>query len=181
MPTTRSPHLFYAFTLVAAFFAAPLVAQQPRESTAARGDIQTALASDVGRLSDKFVGLARVMAAKYEWRPGQGVRSVGEVFNLIITENNMLSGLLTGASPQGGTAPITDPAKAQDALRTSYVALRQALAALSSSDLQATVKLFGQDTTKQEAAFMLIFDQHEHLGQSIAYARANSVVPPWSK
>jgi hypothetical protein len=27
----------------------------------------------------------------------------------------------------------------------------------------------------------LLADQHEHLGQSIAYARTNSVVPPWSK
>jgi len=27
----------------------------------------------------------------------------------------------------------------------------------------------------------LLFDQHEHLGQSIAYARSNGVVPPWSK
>ena len=35
--------------------------------------------------------------------------------------------------------------------------------------------------TKQGAAFTLLFDQHEHLGQSIAYARTNNVVPPWSK
>jgi hypothetical protein len=27
----------------------------------------------------------------------------------------------------------------------------------------------------------LFGDQHEHLGQSIAYARTNGVVPPWSK
>jgi hypothetical protein len=43
------------------------------------------------------------------------------------------------------------------------------------------VKLFGQDTTKQGAVLMILLDQHEHLGQSIAYARANGVVPPWSK
>jgi hypothetical protein len=59
--------------------------------------------------------------------------------------------------------------------------LRQALASVSPSDLQASVKFFGQDTTKQGAALMLIFDQHEHLGQLIAYARSNGVVPPWSK
>jgi len=47
--------------------------------------------------------------------------------------------------------------------------------------LKVSVKLFGRDTTKQGAALMLIFDQHEHLGQSIAYARGNGVVPPWSK
>jgi hypothetical protein len=28
---------------------------------------------------------------------------------------------------------------------------------------------------------LLLSDQHEHLGQSIAYARVNGVVPPWSK
>jgi hypothetical protein len=43
------------------------------------------------------------------------------------------------------------------------------------------VRMFGQDTTKQSAVLMLLFDQHEHLGQSIAYARTNTVVPPWSK
>jgi hypothetical protein len=25
-----------------------------------------------------------------------------------------------------------------------------------------------------------IVDMHEHLGQSIAYARTNQIVPPWS-
>jgi hypothetical protein len=35
--------------------------------------------------------------------------------------------------------------------------------------------------TKQGALMLLLEDQHEHLGQSIAYARSNGVVPPWSK
>jgi uncharacterized damage-inducible protein DinB len=78
-------------------------------------------------------------------------------------------------------APITDAAELQEALKTSYAALQQALAGLSEGDLKAPVKMFGRDTTKQGAAFMLLFDQHEHLGQSIAYARTNSVVPPWSQ
>jgi len=43
------------------------------------------------------------------------------------------------------------------------------------------VKLFGTDMTKQGALMHLLEDQHEHLGQSIAYARINGVVPPWSK
>ena len=143
---------------------------------------QAALANDVGNLSDKFVGLARVMAGKYDWKPGTGVRSVADVFNLIVAENKMLAGLLSGAPPPGAKpAPITDPAEMQEALRTSYAALRQAISGLSESDLNTSVKLFGRDTTKQGAALMLLMDQHEHLGQSIAYARSNGVVPPWSK
>ena len=46
---------------------------------------------------------------------------------------------------------------------------------------QAPVKLFGRDMTKQSALMLVLEDQHEHLGQSIAYARTNGVVPPWSK
>ena len=41
--------------------------------------------------------------------------------------------------------------------------------------------MFGRETTKQGSAMMLLSDQHEHLGQWIAYARSNSVVSPWSK
>ncbi len=184
-----------ALAVGAALLAAPAIAQQGGASSpgaaaqpaaAAETNIQTALANDVGTLSDKFVGLAKVMAGKYDWRPGQGVRSVGDVFNLIVMENKMLAGVLTGAGMPGGGMggrgnQVTEPAEMQEALRSSYAALKQALSGLSASDLNASVKMFGRDTTKQGAALMLIFDQHEHLGQSIAYARSNSVVPPWSK
>src|SRR6478735_2931212 len=87
-----------ALGLGMALLAGPVSAQQP----AAPAKIQASLANDVGNLSDKFTGLARVMSGKYDWRPGQGVRSVGEVLNLIVTENKMLAGLLTGS---GAMAP----------------------------------------------------------------------------
>lgn len=71
---------------------------QPAEQT-----VQAALAKEAGTLSDKFAGLARVMAGKYDWKPGQGVRSAGDVFNLIVMENGMLAGTLAGAA--GGARP----------------------------------------------------------------------------
>jgi uncharacterized damage-inducible protein DinB len=143
---------------------------------------QAALFKEAGTLSDKFAGLARVMAGKYEWKPGAGVRSVGDVFNLIVTENGLLARTLTGASagPGGGAQPIA-PEKMPDALKTSYANVQKAIEGLSDADLKAQVKLFGRDMTKEEAVRFLFGDQHEHLGQSIAYARTNGVVPPWSK
>ena len=69
----------------------------------------------------------------------------------------------------------------QEALKASYVNLQKAITGLSDKDLQTTVKLFGRDWTKQDAVMHILEDQHEHLGQSIAYARSNGVVPPWSK
>src|SRR5206468_7014080 len=138
--------------------------------------MQAAFGKDAGTLSHKFIGLARVMSGKYDWKPGQGVRSVGDVFNLIVVENGVLAGVLsdtpnTGAKP----APITDPEKLQDALKASYVDLQKAVMGLSDNDLQAPVKLFGRDMTKQGALMLILEDQHEHLGQSIAYARSNGV------
>jgi len=144
--------------------------------------LQDTFASDAGTLSDKFTGLARVMSGKYDWRPAPGVRSVAEVFNLIVKENGLLAGVLSGAPNTGSPpAPITDPEQVQEALRASYVSLQGAITGLSDNDLLTTVKLFGRDWKKHEAVLYILEDQHEHLGQSIAYARSNGVVPPWSK
>jgi uncharacterized damage-inducible protein DinB len=144
--------------------------------------IQTAFGKDAGTLSDKFSGLAHVMVGKYDWKPGQGVRSVGDVFNLIVEENGLLADALAGTSnAESKPAPITDPEKLQQALKASYANLQKAITGLSDKDLQTRVKLFGEDMTKQGALMLILEDQHEHLGQSIAYARSNGVVPPWSK
>jgi len=162
---------------------APLAPLAQAHAQAPATPLQAALGDDVGTLSDKFTGLARVMAGKYDWKPGEGVRSVGDVFNLIVAENGILVGTLTGAGGgQGGRgAQVTDPEKLQEALKRSYANLQKAIAGLSDADLKAPVKLFGRDMTKEDAIRYILGDQHEHLGQSIAYARSNSVVPPWSK
>ena len=144
--------------------------------------MQAAFGKDAGTLSDKFTGLARVMSGKYDWKPGQGVRSVCDVFNLIVTENGMLVGVLSGApNTEAKPAPITDPEKLQEALKASYVNLQKAITGLSDNDLRTPVKLLGREMTKLDALMLIFKDQHEHLGQSIAYARTNGVVPPWSK
>ena len=165
----------YAVCALAAALMAPMAQAQP-------AGMQAALGKDAGTLSDKFTGLARVMVGKYEWKPGQGVRSVGDVFNMIVEENGLLADALTGKTNTGAEpAPITDPGKMQDGLRATYSNLQKAITGLSDNDLQAPVKLFGRDMTKQGALMLILNDQHEHLGQSIAYARTNGVVPPWSK
>ena len=142
--------------------------------------VQASLAKEAGTLSGKFSGLARVMAGKYDWKPGEGVRSVSDVFNLIVWENGLLAGTLTGAGGGHG-APVADPDKMQEALKTSYANVQKAIEGLSDADLKAPVKIFGKDMTKEDAIRYLFGDQHEHLGQSIAYARTNGVVPPWSQ
>jgi uncharacterized damage-inducible protein DinB len=165
----------YGVCALAVALMIPLAQAQP-------AGIQAAFGEDAGTLSDKFTALARVMSGKYDWKPGQGVRSVADVFNLIVRENRLLAGVLSGTPNTGAkAAPITDPEKMQEALKASYANLQRAITRLSDSDLQTPVKIFGEDTTKQGAVLLVLNDQHEHLGQSIAYARTNGVVPPWSK
>jgi uncharacterized damage-inducible protein DinB len=177
MKTIRTKTTICAVAIAAVLSLAPLRAQTTHTT-------QAALSNEAGTLSDKFAGLARVMAGKYDWKPGAGVRSVGDVFNLIVTENGLLAGTLTGAAGgRGGGrgAQVIEPDKLQEALKTSYANVQQAIEGLSDADLKAPVKLFGKDFTKEDAVRYLFADQHEHLGQSIAYARSNAVVPPWSK
>ena len=167
----------YAVCALTVALMAPLVRAQSQPAK-----WQAAFAKDAGTLSDKFTGLALVMSGKYDWKPGQGVRSVGDVFNLIVEENGLLAGVLSGTPNTGAQpAPITDPEKLQEALKATYANLQKAIAGLPDNDLQTPVKLFGRDMTKQRALILILQDQHEHLGQSIAYARSNGVVPPWSK
>ena len=174
MRTVRTRTIACAVAMATVLSPAPVRAQTT----------QAALSKEAGTLSDKFAGLARVMAGKYDWKPGEGVRSVSDVFNLIVTENGLLARTLTGAGagPGGGReAQVAEPDKLQEALKTSYANVQKAIEGLSDADLKAPVKLFGKDFTKEGAVRYLFADQHEHLGQSIAYARTNGVVPPWSK
>jgi uncharacterized damage-inducible protein DinB len=164
----------YGVFALAIALMAPLAQAQP-------AGLQDAFAKDAGQLSDKFTSLARVMAGKYDWKPGQGVRSVSDVLNLIVEENGTLATVLSGKPDPGEKPPITDPARMQEALKTSYTDLQKTIAGLSDNDLQTPIKLWGHDLTKQGAIMHVLNDQHEHLGQSIAYARTNGVVPPWSK
>src|SRR5271169_3136888 len=130
----------YGAYVLAVALMVPLAQAQPTKIQAAFGD-------DAGTLSKKFTGLARVMAGKYDWKPGQGVRSVADVFNLIVVENGMLTGTMMGAPAGGGGrgAQVTDPVKMQEALTASYAALQKAILGLSDADLKAPVKLFGMD------------------------------------
>ena len=62
----------FALCALAIALLLPLAQAQPAKFQAAFGE-------DAGTLSKKFTALAQGMAGKYEWKPGQGVRSVGDV------------------------------------------------------------------------------------------------------
>jgi uncharacterized damage-inducible protein DinB len=146
-------------------------------------DAQSDLLANLADTEKKTVSLAEAMPAeKYSWRPMEGVRSVGEVYMHIAGANYMIPAALGAKPPAGITRDmektVTDKAKIIDHLKQSFAHARQAIE--SSTDNTKATKLFGRDNTHGGVKLLMITHLHEHLGQSIAYARTNKVAPPWS-
>jgi len=104
-----------ALAVIATFTSSSQVGLRADAAAIQSPTLQATLAADAAQMGEKFAGLARVMDGKYDWRPGQGVRSVGDVLNLIVAENGMLTGALTGAAAAGRPAAITSAAQMQEA------------------------------------------------------------------
>ena len=67
-----------------------------------------------------------------------------------------------------------------DALKKSFEHVRLAMLRTTDADLDKPAKFFGSETTVRDVFFNTALHMHEHMGQSIAYARMNKVVPPWT-
>jgi len=164
--------------------AAPLAAQ------GVMGDMHR----DVNEVQKKFVDLAKAIPeSAYGWRPGAGVRSVGEVF-LHVTGENYLLPMMMGMAVPAATGLTADPKSADTfehrtltkaqivaELEASFKNLHQGMALTTDANGAEVIKFFGQDWSRNRAMVLTVTHLHEHLGQSIAYARSNKVVPPWSK
>jgi uncharacterized damage-inducible protein DinB len=179
--------LFTATLLVAAF-ASPAVAQQ-------RAGLMGDLMKDIDDVQEKLTGLAKAIPAeKFDWRPGAGVRSVGEVF-LHVTADNYVMPFAVGVDPDPATginmkdfktfAAFEKQKMDRDAMMAamdkSFAHLRKAMTDTPDAKLDERVKFFGQDMSVRQVWVMTTTHLHEHLGQAIAYARTNGVVPPCSK
>ena len=51
---------------------------------------------------------------------------------------------------------------------------------MSDAELEKTVEFFGNKMTARSFLMLCLSHIHEHLGQSVAYARMVGVVPPWT-
>jgi uncharacterized damage-inducible protein DinB len=123
-------------------------------------------------------------ADKYGWRPAPGVRSISEVYIHIAGGNYLLLGF-AGVKPPAGLDKdmeknVTEKAKVIDELKKSFAHVRAGIAATSDADLDKPVKMFGRDSTVRGVMLAGVSHEFEHLGQSIAYARMNGIVPPWT-
>jgi hypothetical protein len=124
-----------------------------------------------------------VPADKYNGRP-QGVRTLGEVFAHSVAANYGIDRAF-GTPPAGVDfkvigAAAGDKAKGCKDLKDSFAHFRKAILARSDADVDKPQKIFGRETKQRRAFFMVTGHMGEHLGQSIASACMNGIVPPWT-
>ena len=188
----RAPSARHAVGAAAALLlglSATAQAQYLGGGTKSAAEVQIA---DLQAMSDKFIALAEAFPEElYDWRPMEGVRSVRDVFALIIAEGNLFPTMWDFPRPDwaadGGIGP--ELARVQALTKADVVAeLRRSLdhvieisQGLSDEERARQVVFFGLTTDLSTALTLMQSDMHEHLGQSIAYARMNQIVPPWSR
>lgn len=142
-------------------------------------------------MHEKFTSLAEALLEDtYDWRSMEGVRSVKEVIALIAAECNLFPGYLGMDAPDGvaegfGAEMERLTAMSRSELLTeldrSFGHFIGQVEGLDESARMERIQFFGREVDVAKGLMLASNDMHEHLGQAIAYARTNEIVPPWSQ
>jgi uncharacterized damage-inducible protein DinB len=179
-------------TIILALAFAGGVAATPTAQAARGGAVQSDVLAVMGDAEKKILELeGAVPSEKFDWRPAPGVRSIAEAYLHIAFANYNMTRIATGKAPPAEAgfdlnrakwdAQTTDKGKIKAILEKSFAFAHDAIQALPDADLDKKVELSGHAMTARAVLFMLVGHDNEHLGQSVAYARMNRIVPPWSK
>lgn len=135
----------------------------------------------------KVIALAEAMPAeRYNWSPDSKAMPVGQVYAHIARYNFYYpSTALRASLPPGIKLDTLETLRDKTAilrlLRSSADYARSAMSALTDKQLEDATRLYGRTVPGWAVMLQLVAHMNEHLGQSIAYARSNDVVPPWSQ
>lgn len=150
-------------------------------------DMKAQALFDLQDLHKRMVALAQAIPAdKYTWRPEVGSRSVSEVFLHVTAANHNIPSLMTGVTAdetfkaKGFETSTTDKAKIVDELDKSFAYAEAAVQAMTNADFARPEKKLGPEANSGDVVYILVTHNHEHFGQSIAYARMNGITPPWT-
>ena len=122
---------------------------------------------------------------QYDWRPSEGVVSVGEALLHVAGGNYFLASKLGFAPPEDvdmmNLDKITGKENIIAALKKSNEFVLEKIVEVETTSLNDEVD-FGFAKMNKLGGLLAIMEHNgEHKGQLIAYARSNDVVPPWSK
>jgi uncharacterized damage-inducible protein DinB len=137
-------------------------------------------------VSQQLIALAEATPAdKFSWRPAPGVRSTSEVYMHIVMANFYLLSVTGPKMPadlkEGMDKTVTSKPEVIQWLKRSLDAVKEAHLAETAKDLERKVHIVDRDATVDGIYLRIIVHANEHMGQLVAYARMNGVVPPWAK
>lgn len=138
-------------------------------------------------VSRQLVALAEAIPAeKFAWRPAPGVRSTSEVIMHIALANFFLLSVTGPKMPAdmasaGLEKTVTAKSEVIRWLQRSLDAVKSAHAAIKPVDLKRAVQIEKRAATVDGMYLRIIVHANEHMGQLVAYARMNGIVPPWSE
>lgn len=122
---------------------------------------------------------------KYDWRPAEGISSVGEALLHVAGANYFLASKLGFAPPEDvdimGLSKITGKENIIAALKKSNEFALKNITKVEDGTLDEEVDFGFMKSNKLGGLLAIMEHNGEHKGQLIAYARTNGVVPPWSK
>lgn len=156
------------------------------DHTAPSYDMKPQALLDLQGVQKKFVDLANAVPDdKFTWRPSADSRSFAEVFLHVAGERYGILGLMGVAPPEGFDGKTfekstTDKTKIIAELNKSWDFAQKTINAMSNSDFAKLLPKLGPQANEGDVVYILVADAHEHLGQSVAYARENGIVPPWT-
>lgn len=137
--------------------------------------------------ASRVLSLAKAMPADtYDWRPMEDVYSVERVFTHIARYNYYyLQNSLGVPAPEDvdveNIESITGKEEVVAILERSIQHVQEAVKEMPDSKFSESTELYGQTVNGQAVLMQLITHMSEHVGQAIAYARMNEVVPPWNR
>jgi uncharacterized damage-inducible protein DinB len=162
-------------------------ATKPADSSAPSYDMKAQAALDLQQLQEKYVALAQAIPAdKYTWRPAEGVRSISELLLHVSGASYGFPTMITGVTPAAGyqrdgfEKSTTDKTKIIEQLNKSFSYAIAVVQNMSNADFAKAEKKLGPDANDGDVIYLMVTHAHEHLGQAIADARMNGVVPPWT-
>lgn len=182
--------LFLAFVLIlaslspAAFSISALA--DDADHTAPSYDMKAQALLDLETMQKKFVDLANAVPAdKLNWRPSPDSRSFAEVFLHVAGERYGILNLMGVEKPEGFNGKTfekstTDRAQIVAELNKSWAVTQKAIQAMPNAEFAKLLPKLGPQANAGDVIYILVADAHEHLGQSVAYARENGIVPPWT-
>jgi uncharacterized damage-inducible protein DinB len=159
---------------------------QSADKTPPSYDMKPQALLDLDQMHQKFVDLATAIPQeKYNYRPAEGVRSVAEVFLHVAGANYGIPNYMGAAIPagldlKGFEKSTTDKAQIIDQLNKSFASAHAAIEKMTNADFNKPLPKLGPNANYGDVVYLLVTHAHEHLGQSIAYARVNGIVPPWT-